>query len=208
MKTPALLPKIAWLSLIAGGLLSLVTDTGLLNPAVTPDLTQLHAQMGDFERNFEIEVDPIVLGDLPPERYTFQSIAGPDNQEGRLYIAYYTRGRRWSGRPHDVDVCFRSLGFQELETSTLTTSSGAVLWSRIFANEEDTVRVVHWQQRPGVLPGPQGPFHMISRLFAAQGLRQDIASIYMEFSVDDAPAEADYAAAAQVVIDQIEELWQ
>lgn len=208
MKRSAFLPSIAWLSLIAGGLLSLVTDTGLLNPAVAPDLTEMHAQMGDFARNFEIEVDPIVLGDLPPERYTFQSIAGPDGQEGRLYIAYYSRGRRWSGRPHDVDVCFRSLGFQELETSSLTTTGGAVLWSRVFQNEEDTVRVVHWQQRPGLLPGPQGPFYMLTRLFAPQGLRQDIASIYMEFPVDGAPAEADYAAAAQVVIDQLEELWQ
>jgi hypothetical protein len=208
MKGFALLPKFAWLSLTIGGLLSLGTQSGWLKSPIVPDLQEIPSQMGPIKRNYEIEVDPIILGDLPPERYSFQSIQGPDGQEGCMYIAYYTRGRRWSGRPHDVNVCFRSLGFDELQTETLQTASGAILWSRIFHNEERTVRVVHWQQRPGVLPGSQGPLHILRRLFSPNGLRQDIASIYLEFDLDTAPLDKDLAAAAQVIIDQIEQLWQ
>jgi hypothetical protein len=204
----ALLPTLAWLSLIVGGLFSLLTDTGWLNPAVAPDLQLLPKQFGSFAHNYEIEVDPIVLGDLPPERFTFQSIAGPEGQLGSLYVAYYTRGRRWSGRPHDVNVCFRSLGYTELSAELLHTAKGAILWSRVFTNEERTVRVVHWQQKPGTLPGPQGPFFMLSRLFSPYGLRQDIASAYMEFDLESAPAPEELAAAAQVLIDQLEKLWQ
>lgn len=204
----ALLPTLAWLSLLVGGLLSLITGTGWLNPAVTPDLQQLPKQFGPFAHEYEIEVDPIVLGDLPPEQFTFQSVVGPNGQTGNLYLAYYTRGRRWSGRPHDVNVCFRSLGFTELSVETLQTAKGAVLWSRVFANEERTVRVVHWQQKPGTAPGPQGPLHMLSRLFTPYGLRQDIASVYMEFDLESAPSGEELAAAAQELIDQLEKLWQ
>jgi uncharacterized protein DUF3485 len=208
MNRSTLLPKLSWFSLIAGGLLSLITSTGWFNPAVTPDLQKFPAQMGPFLRNYEIEVDPLILGDLPPERYSFQSIAGPDGQEGRLYIAYYARSRRWSGRPHDVNVCFRSQGFEEFQTETLLTTRGAVLWSRVFRKPEREVRVVHWQQRPGTLPSPREPFDTLRRLLTPQGLRQDVASIYLEFDLDTAPQDKDLAAASQAIIDQIEQLWQ
>ncbi|MCP4093304.1 MAG: hypothetical protein GY747_07635 [Planctomycetes bacterium] len=207
MNILSLLPKIAWTSLLLGGAMSLMTDTGWMNTPVTPDLSQLE-DFGPVKRNYEIEVDPAILGDFPPERFTFQSIAGPDGQEGRMYIAYYKRGRRWSGRPHDVNVCYRSMGFKELDAKVLKSTEGAELWSRVFQSETRTVRVVHWLQRPGILPGAESPLTSLKMMATPEGVRQDISSAYFEFDLEGAPSEEQLAESAQVVINQLEDLWK
>lgn len=207
MKLTRLLPKVAWTSLILGGLTSILTDTGWLNTPISPDFSQLQEQLGPLNRKFEIEVDPAVLGDCPPERFSFQSVIGPDSQDGVLYIAYYQRGRRWSGRPHDVNVCYRSMGYKETDARLIQTVEGAQLWSRVFENDSRKVRVVHWLQRPGVVPGDESALTSLKMLFSPQGVRQDIASAYFEFDLDGAPTEAQLAAGAQALIEQLEILW-
>ncbi|MHC4823528.1 MAG: exosortase-associated EpsI family protein [Planctomycetota bacterium] len=203
----ALLPAIAWLALVAGGALSLLCNSGWVNPSQVPELHDIHAEMGPLKANYTIDVDPGILGDLPPEAFLFQSLAGPDGQEGRLYIAYYTRGRRWSGRPHDVDVCYRSMGYQELSAHQIETPSGSILWSRVFERGDETKRVVHWLQKPGRAPGPESVWDLLWLLGSPSGLRQDIASIYLEFDLETAPSETDLADAAQALIEEVETLW-
>ena len=187
--------------------MSVLTDTGWLNSPVTPDFSQLEKQLGPLNRNFEIEVDPAALGDYPPERFTFQSVAGPDGQEGVLYISYYQRGRRWSGRPHDVNVCYRSMGYKEVDAKVIHTVEGAELWSRVFENDTRKVRVVHWLQRPGIVPGDESALTSLKMLFSPQGVRQDISSAYFEFDLEEAPTEEQLAAGAQALIEQLEHLW-
>ena len=208
MKIRALLPALAWGILLLGGGISLFCNSGLLNPSVTPNLAQLQEQIGPFARDFEIEVDPELLGDLPPETFTFQNILGPDGQYGRMYIAYYSRGRRWSGRPHALEVCYRAMGYTELDVQTLSTPSGARLWSRIFERESQTVKVIHWLQKPGRLPKEESFSHHLGRIFTKNGLRQDVASIYFEFDLADAPSDEAFLAASEELIAQVEGLWE
>jgi len=208
MKGFALLPVLAWGLLLLGGGVSLFCNSGLLNPSVIPDLNLLEPQLGLFARDFEIEVDPELLGDLPPETFTFQNILGPDGQYGRMYIAYYSRGRRWSGRPHDLQVCYRAMGYTESDVNTLTTKSGAVLWSRVFQRENQTVKVIHWLQKPGRLPKEEGAWDHLQRVFQKNGLRQDVASIYFEFDLADAPSDEAFAGAAEELMGQVESLWE
>ena len=203
----ALLPTLAWSSLALGAVLSYLCNTGMV-PSVAPDLDAMAPTMGPIERNYEIEFPIAALGDLPPERFTFQSIAGPDGQEGRLFLSYYERSRRWSGRPHDLDVCYRSMGYAELETEIWKTPSGATLWARVFENQQRKVRVVHWLQTPGTPPGPVSLLDKLSRITDSQGLRQDIASIYLEFDLETAPDKAALIAASEAVIDDLEILWR
>lgn len=207
MKGFALIPTLAWLSLALGGLLSYLCNTGMV-PTIAPDLQLLQAEMGPVVRNYEIPVEAAILGDLPPERFTFQSIAGPEGQEGRLYVAYYKRSRRWSGRPHDLDICYRSMGYSELETEQWEVPGGGLVWGRVFEKPDRKVRVVHWLQNPGLAPGPDSVIKKISRLTTAHGLRQDIASIYMEFDYEGAPSKEALSEAAQAVIDDVESLWR
>ncbi len=199
---------LAWLSILSGGALSVFCNTGWLNPSHIPALSQLQPQMGTIVRDHEIPVNPEVLGDLPPETFTFQSVIGPEAQEGRLYVAYYQRARRWTGRPHDLDVCYRAMGFEELQVETWHTPSGAAVWSRIFQRDDEVVRVVHWLQKPGLLPGPEKALQRLSRLFSAGGLRQDIASVYFEFPLNSSPSKPELLSAADTLIRNLESLWQ
>ncbi|MFK5956133.1 MAG: exosortase-associated EpsI family protein [Planctomycetota bacterium] len=208
MKGFALFPALAWFLILFGGGISLLCNSGWINPSITPDLALLETQIGPFARDFEIEVDPELLGDLPPERFTFQNIIGPNGQYGRLYIAYYSRGRRWSGRPHDLQVCYRAMGYTELEVDSLKTESGAVLWSRIFQRGNQTVKVIHWLQKPGRLPKEEGVSDHLQRILTKNGLRQDVASIYFEFDLADAPSDEAFIAASDDLISQVEALWE
>lgn len=208
MKGFTLLPVLAWGLLLFGGGVSLFCNSGLLNPSILPDLALLDQELGPFTRDFEIEVDPELLGDLPPETFTFQNIVGPDGQFGRMYIAYYSRGRRWSGRPHDLQVCYRAMGYAELEVESLPTDSGAELWSRVFQREGQTVKVIHWLQKPGRAPKEESFSDHLGRLFTKNGLRQDVASIYFEFDLADAPSDAAYLDASVELIAQVEKLWE
>ncbi|PCJ55644.1 MAG: hypothetical protein COA70_00770 [Planctomycetota bacterium] len=208
MKGFTLLPVLAWGLLLFGGGVSLFCNSGVLNPSVLPNLSLLEPQLGPFARDFEIEVDPELLGDLPPETFTFQNILGPDGQYGRMYIAYYSRGRRWSGRPHDLQVCYRAMGYAESGVDTLITKSGAVLWSRVFQRENQTVKVIHWLQKPGRQPKEEGFSDHLQRVFQKNGLRQDVASIYFEFDLADAPSDEAFAGAAEELIRQVESLWE
>jgi hypothetical protein len=208
MKGSVLAPILAWGLLLIGGCFSAFCNTGILNPSILPDLALLDQELGPFTRDSEIEVDPELLGDLPPESFTFQSILGPDGQFGHMYIAYYSRGRRWSGRPHDLQVCYRAMGYTELEVNTLPTSSGAKLWSRVFQRGSQTVKVIHWLQKPGRLPKEEDIADHIKLLFSKNGMRQDVASIYFEFDLVDAPSDADFLAASEKLIAQVETLWK
>jgi len=203
----ALIPALAWAALLLGGGLSYLCNTGLV-PSVAPDLGALSPSMASIQRNFEIEFPIEALGDLPPERFTFQSIAGPDGQEGRLFVSYYKRSRRWSGRPHDLDVCYRSMGYAQLGTEIWETPKGATLWARVFEKQGRQVRVVHWLQTPGTQPGPVSLLDKIGRIGDPDGLRQDIASIYLEFELESAPSKEALISAAQAVIDDLDGLWR
>lgn len=207
MKGFAPLPALAWGALLLGGALSYLVNTGVV-ASVPPDLTKMAPEMGSIVRNYEIEFPIEALGDLPPERFTFQSIAGPDGQEGRLFVSYYKRSRRWSGRPHDLDVCYRSMGYAERDTEVWQTPEGATLWSRIFENQERKVRVVHWLQTPGTLPGPVSLLDKLGRIGDSDGLRQDIASVYLEFELETAPDKEALVSASQAVIEDLDRLWR
>jgi len=164
--------------------------------------------MEAMNREHEIPVQPEVLGDLPPESFTFQSVRGPHGQEGRLYVAYYQRARRWTGRPHDLDVCYRAMGFQQLQVEVWHTPAGASVWARTFQRGEERVKVVHWLQKPGQLPGPEKALQRLLRLFSKDGLRQDIASVYFEFPQASAPTKKEFLSAADSLIQNLENLWQ
>ena len=123
---------------------------------------------------------------------------------GKLWIAYYARGRRWSGRPHDLPGCYRADGWEETAARRIATPGGAALWSRDFAREDASIRVVHWVQHPGVLPGAT----LLDRLRSGSGTRRDVASVYWEFPAAAAPPDASFASASQALIDELERLWR
>ena len=124
-----------------------------------------------------------------------------------MYLAYFERGLRWSGYPHPVDICYRSLGFEDLDARVLWTQAGARLSVHDFDREGEQVRVLHWQQRPSLVPGTEDAGALLGRLRTVDGLRQDVASIYFEFPLAGAPSDAELASAAADLIPALESLW-
>ena len=202
-----LLRRFSWLLLFCAGTLSHLSSRGVLNPTVMPNLEGLPYQFGSLTRGDLYEVDPLAMGSLPPDRFLYQEVLTPAGASGLCYLAYFERGKRWSGYPHNVDVCFRSLGWNELDSRAIETPGGAKLQLTDFQREEEQIRVVYWQQRPSLLPGSQSASQHLARLGSVDVLRQDIASVYFEFPVTSAPTDEEFGLAADALILSLESLW-
>lgn len=201
------LSHLAWLLLLLGGGLTWSVSTGLLNPVHPPDLTILPAELGAFRTLEVYDVDASLLGDLPPDRYTFRRVADGAGHEANLYLAYYNRGRRWSGRPHDLPLCYRAAGWTPAGSEVLHTPSGARCEAQNFRLGERQIRVFYWVQQPGLQPGDESAQGYLRRMFKSDRLRQDMASAYLEFPAAAAPADADALLAVQALMSALDGLW-
>ena len=195
----------SWLLLFVSGAFSLLIESGLVCAPVAPDLARLPARLGAFELGPELAFDPSSLGEQPPERYTFRSVQDGQGHEGRLFIGYYRRAQRWSGRPHDLDKCYAAQGWEEREAHRLDEAHRP--WSRLFEREGTAVRVVHWLERPGADDDALDGRELAARLGSLRGFRPDVASIYFEFAADATPAEAALAGAVHALSATLETLW-
>jgi hypothetical protein len=200
--------RFAWTVLALGGAATWGVAIGWLNPVHPPDLDALPSQLGSLRTLEVYPVDSGLLGDLPPDRYTFRRVGDESGRAGEFYVAYFERGRRWSGRPHDVDVCYRAGGWEAEAPRTLTTASGARLQAQDFHKDEAKIRVFYWIQQPGFLPGEAGITAHLRRMLGPAILRQDVASIYFQFPSDQAPADAEVVAAADVLMRSLDALWR
>jgi len=195
----------SWILLLLSGCFSLLIEGGLLIHPVAPDLTRLPARIASLDLLEEIPVESAALGDLPPEHFAFRRIRDGAGNEGKLYVAYYRRAQRWSGRPHDVNVCYEALGWQE--RSARCSRASPFPWTRVFEREGEAIRVLHWTEHPGVEADPIAPATIASRLVAPRGFRPDVASIYLEFAEPAAPPAEELQAAAQALSAALETLW-
>ncbi|MSR61558.1 MAG: exosortase-associated EpsI family protein [Planctomycetes bacterium] len=200
-----LLTSAAWLALFAGAGFTFLVERGYLGAAVAPDLALLPAHIGTLEVLEEIPLEPGSLGTQPPERYAFRRVLDARGAEGRLFVAYYARAQRWSGRPHDVEKCYAALGWQELEARRLVEAHRP--WSRLFEREGETIRVVHWLERPGPDEDQLEWRQLGSRLSSLRGFRPDVASVYLEFPAAAAPSDAEAEQAADELSRALEQLW-
>jgi uncharacterized protein DUF3485 len=199
--------RLAWLLLFCAGTLSHLSSRGILNPTVMPKLESLPSHFGPLSRAESYELDPLSLGSIAPDRFLYQEVLTPAGDSGLCYLAYFERGKRWSGYPHNVDVCYRSLGWSELDSRIIETPGGARLQLTDFQREDKQIRVVYWQQRPSLLPGFQTAAQHLARLGSLDALRQDIASVYFEFPVSSAPTDEEFGLAAHALILSLESLW-
>ncbi|MEW6071623.1 MAG: exosortase-associated EpsI family protein [Planctomycetota bacterium] len=200
---------LAWLALLLAGALSFAVDRGLLGRAVPPDLERLPVELGPLRRTAVIPVEAAVLGDLPPERFLFTTVRDEGNREGRLYVAWFARGRRWSGRPHSAEFCFAAEGWREVEAHRLLGADGRGRWSRRFERDGSAIRIVHWFETPGRAVAGGWFARLRHRLTGGggAGLRQDEASIYWEFPAEAAPRESDLLAASEALAAALHRLW-
>jgi hypothetical protein len=199
-----LLSVLSWLAFALAGAFSWLVDGGILIRPVPPELAGLPERLAGFELGAELPIEPGALGDLPPERTSYRRVRDAAGNEGVLFVAYYLRSRRASGRPHDVDLCYRSLGWQEQEARELEPG----LWSRRLEREGRTVRVVHWLEHPGDEAAGLTPRAIVARLSSPRGLRPDVASIYFEFDAGAAPDEQAFVDAAHALSASLETLWR
>jgi hypothetical protein len=203
------LRALPWLALYLCAATSFLVEGGFLGGAVAPDLTRLPARIGPLELLEEFALDRSALGEQPPERATFRRVRDEHGHEGKLFIAYYARAQRWSGRPHDVEKCFAALGWQEREAHRLDQAHR--LWSRLLVREEsgevEAIRIVHWLERPGPDHDRLDPRELWSRIASGRGFRPDVASVYLEFPAESAPTESDCAAAVSALSAALEQLW-
>jgi hypothetical protein len=206
----SLLRILAFLTLGLGGAIAWGSSTGILNPRVEPALEELPLQFGPLRHVLTHDVDSGLLGDLPPDLFTFQDLSDEAGNVGKLYIAYYKRGRRWSGRPHDLTICYRAIGYDMLGGRLRRLGDGSEVWMRRFTSTKtgEEITVVHWLQRPGLLPGHDGAADYLGRMTSLQGLRQDVASVYLEFPSAAMPGEQQLLDAAQAVIDSLATVWK
>src|SRR6185503_7591273 len=198
-----------WLALYLCAGFSCLVEGGFLGQPVAPDLALLPARLGPLELLDEFPLEPGALGEQPPERATFRRVRDAEGHEGRLFIAYYERAQRWSGRPHDVEKCFAALGWEEREAHRL---EGAYrLWSRLFvradAEKSESIRVLHWLERPGTDRDRLTWRELGARVVSLRGFRPDVASAYLEFPSDGAPAEAECVEAVSALAAALEGLW-
>jgi hypothetical protein len=200
----------AWLALQLSAAFACLMESGLLGRSVAPDLARLPAFLGPLEVLEEFTLDPAQLGSDPPERATFRRVRDLHGHEGKLFVAYYERAQRWSGRPHDLEKCYAADGWQEREARRLDPDLG--LWSRRFERPRasggpEAVRVIHWLDRPGPDRDGLDLFGLGARLASLRGFRPDVASAYLEFPADAAPAEAEAVAAARALSEALESSW-
>jgi hypothetical protein len=199
----------AWIALLLAGLLSILVDRGILGRPIPPDLTRLPEQLGSLHLVETIPIPPEALGEYPPERYHFGRWQDTDGRSGLLYLAWYQRGRRWSGRPHATEYCFRADGWRDIEGHRLRRSDGQELWSRRFEREERQIRVLHWLEQPGRGRGESLTTRIANRVLPHResALRQDMAAIYWEFETDACPSEEELIASSEAVSRSLRELW-
>ena len=180
-------------------------EQGLLARARCPDLATLPAELGPLTLGPEIPFDPAALGETPPEAFTFRAVTDAEGRAGQLFIAYYARAQRWSGRPHDVDRCFTALGYTEREVHTLDEAHRP--WSRRFEQDGQAIRVVHWLERPGDDANALGLAPLVARLVDGSGFRPDVCSVYFEFPADAAPDDGEAAAAVAALSRTLDVRW-
>lgn len=198
-----------WLALYVCAAFSCLVEGGCLGQPVAPDLARLPARLGPLELLEEIPLEPGALGEQPPERAAYRRVRDSRGHEGRLFLAYYERAQRWSGRPHDVEKCFAALGWEEREAERL---DGAYrLWSRLFVRAEvertESIRVLHWLERPGPDRERFSWRELGARVVSLRGFRPDVASAYLEFPAGGAPDEAECVAAVRALSEALEGLW-
>ena len=206
MRLPRALP---WLALYLCAGFSCLVEGGFLAKAVAPDLARLPDRLGPIEVLEELPLELEALGREPPECATFRRVRDAAGHEGRLFIAYYARAQRWSGRPHDLEKCYAALGWQEREARRIGAGGP---WSRSFEKPgedgtSESIRVIHWLERPGAGDERLSPGELVARLGSLRGFRPDVASVYLEFPADAAPDEGDCAAAARSIAEAIDALW-
>ena len=199
------LGSLAWLALYLCAGLSFLIERGLFGAAHAPDLARLPARLGPFELGDELAIEPGALGSQPPERYLYREVHDAEGHAGRLFVSYYARAQRWSGRPHDVDKCYAALGWQEREARHLDEAHRP--WTRLFERDGRRLRVVHWLERPGPDDDRLDARELGARLASGRGFRPDVASIYFEFEADAAPCDEESAAAVAALSRALEELW-
>lgn len=197
----------AWTALALGGALSWGTATGFLNPVAAPALDDLPAQLGLLSTLAVFEVDPGLLGEWPPDGFTYRRVADPAGREGLLYAAWFERGRRWSGRPHELEICYQVAGWEPETRRRLWTAAGASFTAQDFHSDQGRIRVFHWTQQPGLAPGSESVGGYLRRMMGPSRLRQDMASIYLEFPLEQAPEDAVAAEAAGLLMDWLETAW-
>ena len=204
-----MLRALPWLALYLCAAFSFLVEGGYLGEPVAPDLTRLPGRLGPLEVLEEFALDPATLGEQPPERATFRRVRDEHGHEGKLFVAYYERAQRWSGRPHDVEKCFAALGWQEREAHRLDQAHR--LWSRLFVREREgeseSIRVVHWLECPGPDHDRFDLRELLSRITSGRGFRPDVASVYLEFPADSAPDERASCAAVSALSLALEQLW-
>lgn len=199
----------AWLALYLSAAFACLVEGGFLGRPVAPDLTGFPARIGTLELVEELAFDPAELGQQPPERCAFLRVRDARGHEGRLFIAYYERAQRWSGRPHDVEKCYSALGW--LERSAHQLEGDHRPWSRLFVRPgpegEESIRVVHWLERPGPDRDQLAWHELLARVVSARGFRPDVASLYLEFPAGAEPDDAECAAAAEELSLLLESRW-
>ncbi len=200
-----LLRTLPWFALYLCAGFSFLIERGLFGAAVAPDLARLPTRIGPFELLAELSIEEGALGTEPPERHAFRLVRDAHGNEGHLFIAYYARAQRWSGRPHDVEKCFEALGWREREARQLGEAHHP--WTRHFERDGKTIRVVHWLERPGPDDDRLDARELAARLASGRGFRPDVASIYFEFPSDAAPDDAESAAAVAALSRTLETLW-
>ena len=209
MGARATLRTLPWMALYVCAAFSCLVEGGHLGRPVAPDLARLPARLGPLEVLEAFDLDRSTLGEQPPERATFRRVRDEHGHEGKLFVAYYERAQRWSGRPHDLEKCFAAGGWQEREARRL--GGAHRLWSRLFARERagepEAIRVVHWLERPGPDQDRFDPRELVSRVASGRGFRPDVASVYLEFPADAAPDEGDFLAAVSALSGALEDLW-
>lgn len=213
MRSPqTLLGPLAWSALYLCGVFAFLVEVGCLGTPLAPDLARLPSRVGELEVLEEIAFDPAALGEQPPEGFAFRRVVDARGNEGRLFVAYYERAQRWSGRPHDVEKCYAAQGWIERESHRLDELHRP--WSRRFERAEaeseagvEATRVVHWIERPGPDEDRLAWRELLARVVSGRGFRPDVASVYLEFPADLAPGDAAFVQAVSDVSLALEALW-
>jgi len=200
-----LLNALSFTSLFLAAAFAGAVECGLFARARQPDLATLPATLGGFTLGPEIEFDAAALGQSAPDAFTFRAVRDAEGHEGRLFIAYYVRAQRWSGRPHDVDKCFTAMGYAEREVHALDEAHRP--WSRRFEKDGAAIRVVHWLERPGDDSNELAPAALVARLADGSGFRPDVCSVYFEFAAEEAPDDDASAAAVTALSRALDERW-
>ena len=109
---------LGWLTLFGAAAFSALVESGALGRARAPEFARLQTNLGVLKLGPELDFDVEALGSTPPERFAFFPLE-VEGHTGRLFLAYYERAQRWSGRPHDLEKCYAALGWQEREAHQL-----------------------------------------------------------------------------------------